>query len=241
MPKVIELVSKYRAPPVAEKLAAAEATLAELECLIPQAALDEAEGASGAAARLAALNGKIAAAKAEVNKLQAAHRLAVEIDKRADVTARGKIRASQLAALQNHMRERDVAVAEICEAASEMAASYRRYAKSTLKMLGVKPIGTALPIMGMGPEALAGSAVGNLELLISAELFRCSADDEDGQRYVVPLGKPISRISNDPGAMPSAMEMFREAQTAMLSDIKAQVEKIDADDLATVIATGAAA
>jgi hypothetical protein len=238
MSKVIEMTSKYCAPPVAEKLTAAEGALAELERLIPQAALDEAEGTSGAAARMAALNGKIAAAQAEVAKLQAALRLASEIDRRADVTARSKIRSSQLAAFQNHMRERDAAVIEICEAAKLMAAAYQRYGQSTLKMLGVKPAGTAIPVMGIGPNNLFGSAVGNLELLIGAELHRMAPRDAEGQRYVVPLVKPTSK---NPDEYEPAIEMFRAAQAAVLEAIKGQIEKIDNEDLATVTATGAAA
>jgi hypothetical protein len=236
MSKVIDLPAKYRAPPVAAKLAAAESALAELGRLIPQAALDEAEGTSGAAARLAALNGKIAAAAAEVTKLQAAHRLASEIDRRADVTARSKIRASQLAAFQGHMREREAAVAEISDAAAKMAAAYAHYAQSTLKMMGVRPIGTTLPVMSLGENGIFGSATGNLELLISAELLRQSAADAAGQRYVLPLVKPTIK---DPAFIAPAIDTFKEAAAAILAEIKGQVERIDAEDLAT--ATGAAA
>ena len=238
MSKVIEMTTKYRAPPVAEKLAAAERALAELDRMIPQAALDEAEGTSGAAARLTALNGKIAAAKAEVAKLQAALRLASEIDKRADVATRGKLRASQLAAFQTHMSERDKATAEICEATKSMSAAYRRYSQATLKMLGVKPVGTVIPTMGVGPNSIYGSAIGRLELLIVAELLRTSEVDPDGQRHVVPLVPPTSK---NPDEIAPAIEMFREAQAAILAEIKGQIEKMDADDLATVTATGAAA
>jgi hypothetical protein len=243
MSKVVEMngrkENRPRAPAVAAKLEAATAARQALEGEIGQAALDATEDAPGAAKRLAALRSQIADAEREVDELTKAHELAVRLDRIARVEGATAIRASQLAAFQGYMRERDAATAEICEAAAKMAAAYRRYTKSTLKMLGVKPIGTAVPVMGIGPDALCGSAIGSLEVLISVELFRCSANDADGQRYVVPFGKPLSRTSDDPGAIPPAIEMFREAQAAMLSDVKAQVEKIDAEDLAK--ATGAAA
>ena len=234
MSKVIEMTTKYRAPPVAEKLSAAETAVAELESQIPQAALDEAEGTSGSAARLAALNGKIAAARADVTKLQAALRLATEIDQRADVTARSKIRASQLAAMQTHSGERDAAVAEICDAAAKIAAAYQRYGMATQKLVGVRPIGTAFPSMAMGPNGVFGPIFGNLERLIEIEMFRCSPAGADGQRFVVPLAKPMGRHSTDTAAIPPAIEVFREAQSALTAEIKGQLENLDAADLASV-------
>lgn len=228
-----------RAPAVIAKLDGAAAALAALDTEVAELALAAAENKPGAAGRLAAHRSKIEEAERRVGELRRAVTLAVQIDRRNDVDARAKIRSSQLEAMIAHAKDRDTAVLEICEAAKAMAAAYQRYSQSTLKMLGVKPIGTAIPAMGMGPNALCGSVIGNLELLIAVELFRRSEDDADGQRYVVPLARPLSATNASPITTPPAIEMFRAAQAAILADIQGQVEKIDAEDMVATMRTAA--
>ena len=232
--KVVDLHTKPRAPNVREKLAEAERVLAALEAEVPELALAEAEGISGATAKLVALNNRISGARTERHKLRSALQLALEIDRRAEVAGRAKIRASQLAAMQTHSRERDAAVAEICDAAAKIAAAYQRYGMATQKLVGVRPIGTAFPSMAMGPNGVFGPIFGNLERLLEIELFRCSSPGADGQRFVVPLAKPMGLHSTDTAAIPPAIEVFREAQSALTAEIKEQLENLDAADLASV-------
>jgi hypothetical protein len=237
MAKVIEMLSKDgrpRAPNVREKLDDAERALSALEAEVPPLALDEAEGVAGAPAKLMALNARISAARSERHKLRSALRLALEIDRRAEVTARSKIRQSQLAALQTHARERDAAVAEICEAASKMASAYQRYAVATQKLVGVRPIGTAFPSMAMGADGVFGPIFGNLERLIAIELYRCAPPAADGQWFVLPLAKPMSLHTTNTPDIPAALEVFRQAQSALTTEIRGQLENLDATDLASV-------
>jgi hypothetical protein len=244
MAKVTEMAEqktpKYRAPPVAEKLAAAEAHLQDLEGHIAQVALDEAEGVSGASERMQELNAQISAARAERHKLRSAHRLAVDIDRRNEVQARTKIRSSQLSAMLAYARQRDAAVVEIFEAAKTMAAAYSKYSSATLQMVGVKPIGTQFPMMAMGPNGLCGSVIGDLERLISVELLRCSSVNSNGQRFAVPFAKPLDLSHrDDPEAIPPALDMFRTAQEAIIAEIKGQCDQAEANDLAVTTKTTA--
>jgi hypothetical protein len=225
---------KRRAPSVAEKLAAVERALAELEKQAPELALLEAEGVSGAASKVAALEAKISAARAERHKLRSAHRLALELDRKADVAARAKIRQSQLAAFTVHMRDRDTAMAAICQAAAAMAPAYREYVTSTLKMVGVVPIGTTLPMLGIGPEGLYGPALGDAGRLIAAELFRLAVRDENGNRAILPFSAAATNELRDkPQAIPPAIEMLREADAIILSEIKGQIDRIDEADMSS--------
>ncbi len=216
MSKIVEMNGRKehapRAPAVSAKLEAAQVTLQTLESEVGQAALEAAENAPGAAKRLAGLRSQIADAEREVTELTKAHTLALRLDRISSAQGTSAVRASQLVA------------------AKAMAVAYRKYGQATLKFLGVKPIGTAVPAMGMGENNIFGSAIGNLDLLISAELLRQSAEGAtEHERYVLPLVKPTSR---DARLIPPAIEVFREAQAAMLASIEGQVQNLDAAELA---------
>jgi len=228
-----------RAPAIAAKLEAAKGVLEAHHAEVAQTRLDAADDLPGAAKRLADLRARISTAERDVFELEKAHALAARIDRQTAVTAAKRMRAEQLSAFESHMQERDSAVAEMCGAVLKLQASYQRYSQATLKMLGVKPVGTALPTMGIGPDGRGGSAVGNLEKLIAVEAWRCAEADENGQRYAVPFAKPLSLTDTDQTHLPPALEMFREAQAAILSEVIGQVEKIDAGDLAKAIGVAA--
>ena len=232
--KIVEMNGRKehapRAPAVSAKLEAAQVTLQALEGEVGQAALEAAENAPGAAKRLAGLRSQIADAERDVDELNKAHELALRLDRISRAQGTSAVRASQLVAMKSYASERETAVLDICEAAKAMAVAYRKYGQTTLKFLGVKPIGTAVPAMGMGENNIFGSAIGNLDLLISAELLRQSAEGAtEHERYVLPLVKPTSR---DARLIPPAIEVFREAQAAMLASIEGQVQNLDAAELA---------
>ena len=240
MSKAPEL-AKYRAPAVSEKLGAAETFLAVIRGQTAQAALDEAENQPGAGARMKELAGRIAAAESEVEKLKEAHKLALEIDRRTDVIERTKLRAQQLTAFEDHARARDAAAAEICAAAATMATAFQRYSSETLMMLGVRPVGTSIPTMAMGPNGQYGSAIGNLERLIGVSCWLSARPDDTGQKYVLPFAAAPGMHSTDPADYPQPIAAFREAQAAILAEIKAQVLRIDSEDLMTAKTEKAAA
>jgi hypothetical protein len=223
-----------RAPNVREKLDVAEQALSALEGQIAQCALDEAEGAPGAAAKMAALTAKISAARSERHKLRQALRLASDIDRRNQVEARSKIRTSQLTAFQGYAREREAAVVEMCDAAKTLAKACQRYGASTRKMLGVVPLDSHLPKMSLGPNGVLGSALGSLEQLLAVELYRCAAPDADGQRFLAPFAKAMTLNTDDVSKMPAGVDVFREAQAALSAEIKAQLEQIEAKELAAI-------
>jgi hypothetical protein len=233
MSKVLEMASKERAPLVAEQLASAESVLAQLEAQIAQCALDEAEGVSGAAAKMATLNAKVSAGRAERHKKRQALRLALEIDRRNEVAARSKIRASQFAAFQNHGQERIGAAQDILKAAAAMSAAMQRYGRATQQMVSVKPVSTSLPMMGMGVNGSFGPALGNLEGLIASEFYRCCAvaESDDGQRFFVPFSK-LATFDTDHTKMQPGFDVFLEAHNAIVAEISAQISKADAADLA---------
>jgi hypothetical protein len=196
---------KNRAAPVAERLAAAESELAELEGWIGQCALDELESLPGAAAKIAALMGRIAAVRVERDKLEQAHRLACELDYRAEITARAKIRASQFAAFQAHLRTRDAALVEIAAGAAVTATAHRNYLRAAEQAIAVMPIGTRLSATSLGLDGI-GSLATTLKYL--------------DQREIQP-----------------AIEQLRQTGALAVSEIKAQIARID-DAETDAIATG---
>lgn len=234
MSKATDTPAKARAPAVREKLNAAEHALQILTHQIAQASLDEVEDVAGAQDRMRSLSAEIGGARATVAKLRAALTLAEHLDSKADLMARSKIRASQMAAFSTHMREREAAVADLCEAAGKMAEAYQRYSQSTLKAAGVRPIGTSLPVMAMGPNGACGNAMGSLDLLLAAELYRCSTVDNDGMRYPVPLAKQMSLFASHTDSIPTAFSMFQEAQAAIMAEVKGQCTRIDAGEAAAI-------
>jgi hypothetical protein len=221
---------KPRAPAVAAKLETARAARAALDADLGEAALAASEGLRGADRRLADLRAQITTADRDVAELERALALALKKDHQAELGARAKIRESQLAAFTGHARARDVSVAEICDALQKLAGSYGRYINLTAKMIGAVPIGTALPVMGVGPNSMFGSAFGNLAGLLAGEAFR-HVDVTSQIRAALPFAKaPTIGLSDDPRGVPSGAEAFREATAAVLKEISEQVSKLDTDE-----------
>ena len=227
MAKPPEQTNRRRAPAVQTRLEAAEIDLALLVGQIAEVQLDEVEGIEGAAERMAELSAKVQATRDKVDNLKASLQLALKLDRRADASGRAKIRASQLAAMVQHVEQRDAAVADLCAAAKTMAIAYQKYSEATLKMVGVTPIGTRLPTMMMGPNGVCGSIVGNLEPLISAEMYRHGVESGDGMKFTMPL---VKLVGFDRKPLEPGLDVFREAQTAMMRSIKEQIAHLDKAD-----------
>jgi hypothetical protein len=224
---------QHRAPPVALKLEAARSALQVLEADLGQAVLDAEENAPNAAKRLAAVRAQIVDAERSVAELSSAHALAVHLDKKTDAAGRTRMRSEQLEVFHKHGKERLAAGEAMLKAAEAMAAAMQRYGAATQQMVAVKPVGTALPFMTLGPNGIYGGALGNLELLLSAEFYRLGAGMEpfNGQRFYIPFAKQPTLGNTDHLKMQPGIEAFREAHAAIVNEIEGQVSKISAEDM----------
>jgi len=228
-----------RAPAAREKLAAALAVKADLECSVAALALEASEDKPGAAQALAAQRAKIDAAARQVAELTAAVDLAAFLDREAAVEALARMRASQLAAYTKAMQARTKAMTAVLEAAAAMAKSYGEYAEATQEAMTVVPSGTVVPIMGIGPNNCYGPAWGPAGLLIQSELWRLAparvVGGEDIGRFVIPFAKAPSFISNR-DTMPAALDEWRAADQAILEDVRRQLDALNERARATIAA-----
>jgi hypothetical protein len=55
---------------------------------------------------------------------------------------------------------------------------------------------------------------------------------------VLPLAKPMSLHTTNTPDIPAALEVFRQAQSALTTEIRGQLENLDAADLASVTQPG---
>jgi hypothetical protein len=227
-----------RAPAAREKLQQAEAILAELEADVALLALETSEGKAGAEKALASQRSKIETATRSVSELKRAVILGERLDRESAAGAAARMRTDQFGAFCKHGKERLAAAEKMFEAAAVMATAMQEYGTSTQAMVGVLPAGTALPTMAMGRISEFGGALGNLELLLSAEFWRlgAGADVPYGQRFTVPFGRQPTMGSADHRTMQPAAIVFGEAHAAIVAEIQGQLEKIAAKDMN--VATG---
>jgi hypothetical protein len=223
-----------RAPSIAAKLEAARSARAALETQVAEAALETAEGNRGGDKRLADLRTKVATADRDVVELEGAHRLALNLDRRATLSGRAKMRQSQLQEFTGLARARDAAVADMMGTLEKLASAYGRYINLTARAAGSLPIGTSLPTMALGNNGTMGPAFGKLEGLIAAEAFRL-VDTTAAIRATLPFAKaPSIGLSDNPNAVPPGAAIFHEATEAVLKEIRTQVESLDAADAAAL-------
>ncbi|MGA2056914.1 MAG: hypothetical protein ABSG88_16565 [Bradyrhizobium sp.] len=223
-----------RAPAIATKLEIARSVRVALETQIAEAALESAEDVRGADKRLADLRAKMTAADREVAELERAHTLALDLDRRATLSARAKMRQSQLQEFTGLARARDGAVSEIMGTLEKLANAYGRYISLTARAAGSLPIGTSLPTMAIGNNGTLGPAFGTLEGLIAAEAFRL-VETSAPIRTALPFAKaPSLGLTDNPHAVPPGAAVFHEATEAVLNEIRTQVESLDATDAASL-------
>jgi hypothetical protein len=222
-----------RAPAIAEKLEAARGVLSAHNSEVAQTVLDAAENVPGATKRLADLRSRISTAEREVSELEKAHALAALIDRRTAATAATRMREEQLVEFEKAMAAREKAMARVLELFGEAAKEYGRYSEATLAAQIAVPTGTVIPVMTIGPEGLYGPAFGPCDRLLLAELYKCAPEREDGAgRFVMRFAKPPSEQSRgDPEMIRPGIEELMAADKAIVSEIKLQIEKLNAQAL----------
>ncbi len=229
MSKVIDLPRKPRAPVYASKLEAARDSLHALESEVGPARLAAEEGAPNAAKGLADLRSKIAAAEREVDELEKAHALAAKLDRQSDATAAAAMRAEQFAVMKQHAAARLKALETVMAALATAAKAYSEYAIETNAMVVAVPTGTHMGFVALGRNGYGRSWLGDLKALIAAEAFRLTVADEHGRGARLPFAKQPELTSDDPGAITPAIDVFTEAQEAVLRDIEAQMQRLSAE------------
>lgn len=232
LPHVEACVS--RAPAVEEKLACALGALAELEEQVAEYALEAAERKPGAADKLAGHRAKIEAANTAASELRGALRLARKLDRQADAGAAAQMRAEQLAVFEKAAAARIDAMSEVLALIGKASAVYARYVNASAEMAAALPTGTHLPAMHF--EGYSGHFLGNGEALIGREAFRLASPGAKP-----PFAKlPSLSAGDNVAAMRPGVEILREAHTAVLNSVKAQVERLDAAALDQATRTEAA-
>jgi hypothetical protein len=84
--------------------------------------------------------------------------------------------------------------------------------------------------MGMGENAILGSAYGDLAHLTASEAFR-HIDVTAPIRAKLPFAAaPSISLSDNPKAVESGEKAFKEATAVTLKDIQRQVDNLDATD-----------
>jgi hypothetical protein len=220
---------------VEAKLRSAEQWLADLQAQVDDLALSKALDEPGATERLTELEGKIRAARDNVNQLGGAHRLAIRKDAESAAKARSKIRNSQFAALQSHARSRSAAMAELSEGIEQASKAYRRFLGFTERMAAALPVGTTLPPTSMGSLGEFGSALGYAEKLIAAEMWKFSGIGQIGDRGALPGASPPNvSLQFNPGQIRPAVEVIEEANSHLLDSIKRQIAVCDEAELAVI-------
>jgi hypothetical protein len=237
--KVIEINTRKesapRAPLIREKLESADQTLAALESESGPLACDEAEGKTGAAAKMQALNSKISAARAERHKLRAALRFAVEEDRRAVAAGAARMREEQFSLFKKHADARLASLATMFAALKTAADAYSNYAVQTSEMVVALPIGTSMGTAAVGHNGWGGSWVGDLKKLIAGEVFRVAVSDKDGRGARLPFAQaPEFHASGGTDAIPPAIELMKQAHSKILSDIEAQMDRLNQEALAAI-------
>jgi hypothetical protein len=220
-----------RAPTVAVKLEAARTVLQDLERDVGHAALEAAEGESGAAKRLADLRSKISAAEREVSELTRAHELAARLDRENIAASAISLRGSQFAAFRKHVAAREKHMAAALVHAGEMAKNYRQFMFESEAMVSVLPSGTAMPTLHMGVNGLSGNLLGSCDRLLLAEMYRLGAEqDADGRRApTLPFSRPQTiDLRDQPDRIRPGLDVLQEAHDAMLREIEGQIARLDA-------------
>jgi hypothetical protein len=239
MSKVIEMNIRKddvpRATLIREKLDAAEQALAALENDVGPLACDEAEGKPGAAAKMQALNSKIAVAQAERDKLRNAHRYALNDDKRTAVAGAARMREEQFSIFKAKSDKRLALLATMFEALGTAAAAYSKYAVETGEMVVALPTGTNMGILAVGHNGWGGNWVGDLKKLIAGEAFRVAVPDKLGRGARLPFAQaPEFHNRGGVDAIPPAIELMREAHNRILDDISGQMERLNREELAAI-------
>lgn len=221
-----------RAPAVHAKLDAALAVLTDMDMQVGELALEAVERKPGAAEKLTAHRAKIEAAKTAVAELRAAVELAERLDREADAVAAVKMRKEQFAVMQQKAKARLAEVEKMTTAVATMAECMSRYAILTNEMITALPTGTVLPVVGMGKNNWAGNWLGNLSLLLAGEAWRLAKPDAQGRGARLPFAAPPSTdAQNDPAAIEPALSLMEQAQSYVLAEIAAQLEKLHRDQI----------
>ncbi|MCK1652250.1 hypothetical protein IVA88_12485 [Bradyrhizobium sp. 149] len=226
--------SARRAPAVQEKLDCALGALAELDEQVAEYALEAAERKPGAADKLAGHRAKIEAAKTAADELAAALRLAERLDRQTLAAGAAQMRAEQLAVFEKATASRIDSMSEVLALIGKASAVYARYVNASAEMAAALPTGTHLPAMHF--EGYSGHFLGNGEALIGREAFRLASHGAKP-----PFAKlPSLSAGDNVAALRPGVEILREAHTAVLNSVKAQVERLDAAALDRATRTEAA-
>jgi len=167
------------APPIAERIDAAEHRLADLQSQHGPAAIEWAQGIEGAADRLAAIEQDITDVERELARLRVAHDEAVAADQRMLAQQRAAIQAAQLRKVKREFELRDDAALRLSVAIENAVSAYRDLILHSRAATRACPLGSTWP-----NGSLCGD--GELQRAVDQEMFRLGDTD------------PVERIPSFP-------------------------------------------
>jgi hypothetical protein len=222
-----------RAPAAAERLAAAQAMLLDLEQKLGPIALSAAEGEL-VEKKLAALEGQISAGRREVQRMESAYHSALHLDREEAAAALEHARAEQLADFRTALQAAENEMATVLEAAKTMATSYSRFSELNFLASNSVPASCRLPEMSVGKNGIYGS-FGNCEQLILAQLWLSAPARANGVgNFVLPWAKAPSLLTTDRATFAPVIDEYRAATAAIVVNIEMQIQTLNERARATI-------
>jgi hypothetical protein len=199
------------APQIAEKLAAAEEHLADLQLRLGSIALADQLGEVGASEELAALGGQLRSATDAVAQLGAAHQRALEADAATEAAALRERQAASLEALEGHAAARLEVVIRLAASIEAAHRDFNLMRDLTDQMLASVPEGASVP-PGLILEFPA--------TLIAGEMFRHS---EPGGVCLPGSQPPDFSFRDHPGAIEPAVDVVKRSNAWLVDLIRDQI------------------
>jgi hypothetical protein len=219
---VIGDLMKRISPSVADKLADAKARLAGLEKQADELALAGVLEQPGARERLTAHERQLAAARADVERLQRAHALAVRKDAASDARTRVKQQREQYAALEAQATARHQAMIELSAAIERAAKAYKVFAAATEQMANSLP-------EGLEWAPAHAHHLGSGQAILAAEFYRHSGVHQIGQKSAFPGSRPPNEIFRfQPERITPAADEIAKSNEYLLSSLRSQLDLRDA-------------
>lgn len=183
-----------QAPDISQRLALAQAELEKLQALHGDVALDALLSVEGADARLAVLEKQIASARADVVKLQSAHRAALARDEATILQQRASLYKTQLAAVKRKLEARDQAAQQLQDAFGTVAKAWNTMIEASKAARDATPAETHWPEHGL-PDVIDFDGIKNL---VGNEMYRQAGDPRLGNRQSFPGSRPTPGNEGQP-------------------------------------------
>jgi hypothetical protein len=200
-----------QAPDISQRLVQAQAELERLQGQHGDVALDALLSIEGADARLTVLEKQIASARADVQKLQSAHKAALSRDEATILQQRASLYKTQMATVRRKLEARDQAAQELQGAFGTVARAWTTMIEASKAAKAATPAGTTWP-----EDALpAVIDFDGIKLLVANEMYRQAGDPALGNKFSFPGGRPTPGNEGQPDKIRPLVDSMK-AHTAFV-------------------------